>query len=196
MRRRVSVCGRHRWTRARARVCVCGLGFSASGLHATTSCSARSQAGSGRCNYVLMRDRQTDRQRQRERERGGGSSVDRTRHNVAASSAAIASAFTSPADTHYAPAYTVGALSDATVRPSVCLSFRLSVPCSQLNNGEIQRIEAMMRCIHRPATPCTKDSSSLGACRRLEQDGPNTTQQGVSPCTTLQRGGCGSVTLP
>ena len=146
MRRRVSVCGRHRWTRARARVCVCGLGFSASGLHATTSCSARSQAGSGRCNYVLMRDRQTDRQRQRERERGGGSSVDRTRHNVAASSAAIASAFTSPADTHYAPAYTVGGIKRC-YGPSVSLSVLPSVcpmlPAQQRRNSEDRGNDAL-----------------------------------------------------
>jgi len=29
-----------------------------------------------------------------------------------------------------------------------------------------------------PGTPCTKDSTSLGACRRLGQDETNTTQQG------------------
>ena len=36
--------------------------------------------------------------------------------------------------------------------------------------------------------PCTKDSSSLGARCRLEQDATNITQQGctVSTCTTLQ----------
>jgi len=33
----------------------------------------------------------------------------------------------------------------------------------------------------RVDTPCTKDSSSLGARRRLGQDITNTTQQGVSP---------------
>ena len=41
-----------------------------------------------------------------------------------------------------------------------------------------------------PGTPCTGDSSSLGACGRLGRDATSVKQQDVIPLSTLQRGRC------
>jgi len=43
------------------------------------------------------------------------------------------------------------------------------------------QFKPMVHCILRPDTPCTKDSSCLGARRRIGQEANNITQQGRRP---------------
>ena len=45
--------------------------------------------------------------------------------------------------------------------------------------------KALVSCILCPGTPCTEDSSSLGACRFLGQEATITVQQGVRMYVTL-----------
>jgi len=51
-------------------------------------------------------------------------------------------------------------------------------PLNPLNNPQSGRIITRQWCILCLDTPCTKDSSSVGACHCLGQDATNTMQQG------------------